>query len=77
MADLIEERVKAAQEKYNVPTVYNSGLELLEDDRIEAVVLAMPVVDRTPLAFKALEKGKHVLLEKPVAGKASDVEKMN
>lgn len=76
VADLIEERVKAAAEKYNVPTAYKSGDELLKDSNIEAVVLAMPVRERTPLAFKALEKGKHVLLEKPVARNVGEVERM-
>ena len=53
-----------------------SDEELLDDDRVEAVVLAMPVADRTPVAFKALEKGKHVLLEKPIAARVADVERM-
>jgi len=76
VADLIEERVKTAAEKYNIPAVYSSGDELLEDENVEAVVLAMPVRERSPLAYKALEKGKHLLLEKPVAHDAGQVEKM-
>ena len=76
VADLIEERATAAAEKYGVPTHYLNDEDLLNDDRIEAVVLAMPVFDRTPVAYKALERGKHVLIEKPIAAKAADVEKM-
>ena len=76
VADLIEGRVKAAEEKYSIPAAYNSGSELLEDDNVEAVVLAMPVRERTPLAYEALEKGRHVLLEKPVAHDVGEVEKM-
>lgn len=76
VADLIEERVKAAAEKYSIPAVYKSGDELLEDDNVEAVVLAMPARERAPLAFRALEKGKHVLLEKPVARNVGEVEKI-
>ena len=76
VADLIPERVEAAGEKYGIEARYPSDEELLADDRLEAVVLAMPVADRTPVAYKALEKGLHVLIEKPIAGKAADVERM-
>ena len=76
VADLIPERVQAAGDKFGIEARYPGDEELLGDDRVEAVVLAMPVADRTPVAFKALEKGKHVLIEKPIAAKAADVEKM-
>ena len=76
VADLIEERATAAAEKYGVPSHYLNDEDLLNDDRIEAVVLAMPVFDRTPVAYKALERGKHVLIEKPIAANVADVEKM-
>ncbi len=76
VADLIPERVEAAGEKHGIEARYPNDEELLKDDRVEAVVLAMPVADRTPVAFKALEKGLHVLIEKPIAGNAADVEKM-
>jgi predicted dehydrogenase len=36
----------------------------------------LPTGDRTPVAYRALKRGKHVLLEKPVASKASEVKKM-
>ena len=76
VADLIEERATTAAEKYGVASHYLNDEDLLNDDRVEAVVLAMPVFDRTPVAFKALERGKHVLLEKPVAANVAEVEKM-
>ena len=76
VADLIEERAIGAAEKYGVPSYYFNDEDLLKDDRIEAVILAMPTGDRTPVAYKALERGKHVLVEKPIASKAEEVEKM-
>ena len=76
VADLIPERVQAVGERFGVSCRYGSDDELLADDRIEAVVLAMPVENRTPVAFKALERGRHVLLEKPIAAKAADVRKL-
>lgn len=73
VADLLPERVQAAAEKYGVHRTYASGDELLADPDVEAVVLAMPVNERTPLAFRALAAGKHVLIEKPIAGSVADV----
>lgn len=76
VADLIKERAVAAAKKYGVSSYYLNDEDLLNDERVEAVVLAMPTADRTPVAYKALERRKHVLLEKPVASKAEEVEKM-
>lgn len=76
VADLIEERVQAAKEKYSIPVAYSSGDELLEDGNVEAVVLAMPTGVRSPLAMRALAKGKHVLVEKPVAMSVQQVRDM-
>jgi len=76
VADLIKERAEGNAEKFGASTTYYNDTDLLNDDRIEAVVLAMPVWDRTPVAFKALEKGKHVIIEKPAAGNCADIEKM-
>ncbi|NLB56072.1 MAG: Gfo/Idh/MocA family oxidoreductase [Lentisphaerae bacterium] len=76
VADIIEERANAAAEKFSVPQVYNSGSALLKEADVDAVVLALPVGDRSPLAFEALKLNKHVLLEKPVAANAREVKRM-
>lgn len=76
VADLIAERADEAARKFGVANVYYGDEDLLSDERIDAVILAMPTADRTPVAYKALKRGKHVLLEKPIAGAASEVEEM-
>jgi predicted dehydrogenase len=45
---------------------------LLEDDRVEAVAIATPVASHYPLAVSALEAGKHVFVEKPLAGSSAE-----
>lgn len=50
--------------------------ELLADDALEAVVIATPVPTHYELARKALEAGKHVLVEKPPAMRASEMEEL-
>ena len=76
VADLIKERADKAAKDFGIAKAYYSGAELLKDESIEAVSLALPVGDRTPLAYQALRKGKHVLLEKPVAASVREVKKM-
>jgi predicted dehydrogenase len=76
VADLIEERARARAASFGIAKYYLNDEDLLNDARVEAVVLAMPTGVRTPVAYKALRRGKHVLLEKPVASKASEVKRM-
>jgi len=49
-------------------------IELLEDNDIEAVVLAVPATRHYEMARAALEKGKHVYVEKPLTLKADQAQ---
>ena len=48
--------------------------ELLADDDLEAVVVATPAATHYELAKRALEAGKHVLVEKPPAMNAAEAD---
>jgi predicted dehydrogenase len=50
--------------------------ELLADEAVEAVVVATPVTTHFELAKRALEAGKHVLVEKPPALTATEAEEL-
>jgi predicted dehydrogenase len=76
VADLSEERGRAAAERFGAPKVYRDGLDLIADPEIEAVVLAFPAVGRTELGLAALRAGKHLLTEKPVAMNAEVVRRL-
>lgn len=57
----------------------NSGVtqnykDVLADPRVEAVVLATPVSTHYPFAYQALQAGKHVLVEKPLAQSSCQVQ---
>jgi predicted dehydrogenase len=54
--------------------VYESEEELIARDDVDAVVIATPVSTHYPLAKAALAKGKHVLVEKPLASSSAEVE---
>lgn len=46
----------------------NGGMQaLLDDDEIEAVIIALPLFLHAPIAIQAMKRGKHVLTEKLMA----------
>jgi predicted dehydrogenase len=50
--------------------------DLLEDDSLDAVVIATPVPTHYALAKQALEAGKHVFVEKPPAMRAAEMDEL-
>ena len=50
--------------------------EILDDAGISAVVVATPAATHAALAMEALEAGKHVLVEKPLAMTAVEAERL-
>jgi predicted dehydrogenase len=67
------ERLEAACRQAELPG-HSDFNALLDDPGIEAIVIATPPGPRYALARQALEAGKHLLLEKPVALCADQVE---
>ncbi len=50
--------------------------DLLQDDTLDAVVIATPVPTHYALAKRALEAGKHVFVEKPPAMRAAEMDEL-
>ena len=50
--------------------------ELLADDALDALVIATPVPTHAALTLQAIEAGKHVFVEKPLAQSAADAEQV-
>src|SRR5262245_2581310 len=65
-----EERARVAQ-VLSVPA-YGTWDELLQDAALDAVVIATPTSSHRELGGAALAAGKHVFLEKPLAGTLED-----
>lgn len=74
VADLRAEAAEEMGRRHGAGTIYFDAQDLLRDGEVEAVVLALPACYRTPLALRALQLGKHVLTEKPVAMNVAEVE---
>lgn len=56
--------------------VHDDIVAVLEDDAIHAVSICTPTDTHVDLALAAIEAGKHVLVEKPVALASRDVERL-
>ena len=75
-ADLIDSNRERAVGRFNPPKMYTTDVDLLDDEDIEAVVLAFPTQYRTEVALRAYERGKHVLIEKPIAINVDEVNQL-
>ena len=67
IADPIRERAAAFAEKFGIPHVYDSHEELIAREDLDLVDVCTPSATHFELSWAALEAGKHVLCEKPVA----------
>jgi predicted dehydrogenase len=66
VSDLRPERLARAQASYPYLKTTTNHCNLLNDSRVDAVVIATPVSTHFDLAMQALRAGKHVLVEKPL-----------
>lgn len=66
---------KCLEENKTTAKICKSVEELLAEP-IDAVVIATPNDTHCPLTLKAIAAGKHVFVEKPMAGNIKDAEKM-
>jgi len=67
VADQDAARLQSVGSLYPAIRLTASADELIRDREVDAVVVATPVDTHFPLALAALQAGKHVLVEKPIA----------
>ncbi|ANE47785.1 oxidoreductase [Paenibacillus swuensis] len=53
-------------QEHEINRVHHTPDELIDDEKLDAVIIAVPNQWHAPLAIRALQAGKHVLLEKPM-----------
>lgn len=76
ICDLSEANLAKAKSLYPNTALTTDFDALIADPGIDAVVIATPVSTHAPLAVKALEAGKHVLVEKPLAESSAEAKRV-
>ena len=66
VSDVSERTLKKVCKKYDTKG-YNDIEDLLNDPEIEVVSVCVPTTHHYNVVMKAIEHGKHVLVEKPIA----------
>jgi predicted dehydrogenase len=70
------ERARSAAGEWGAERAYGSYDELLADDGVDAVYIGTPAALHRQWAIAAIEAGKHVLCEKPLASNADDARRI-
>ncbi|MEM6749904.1 MAG: Gfo/Idh/MocA family oxidoreductase [Planctomycetota bacterium] len=68
------ERLAELCDKFDVPRRHAEVEDLFADDGVDAIYVAVPNKFHAPLAKRALEAGKHVILDKPFALSAEEAQ---
>ena len=76
LCDSRQEALDASQGRYPGVRCTTSFDEVLRDDDVAAVAIATPVSTHHALAIAALKAGKHVFVEKPLAGSSQEVREL-
>src|SRR5205809_2307709 len=74
VADLSEERLDPIRKRFPAIRTTRDHRTVLADRDVDAVAIATPVGTHRKLAEEAFAAGKHVFVEKPLAGTSTDAE---
>ncbi len=67
LCDIIKERAAALAERYGIRRIVTDAKEIFANDEIDAVDICTPHFNHAELCIEALEAGKDVICEKPLA----------
>jgi predicted dehydrogenase len=72
LAEVSPERGREAADKFGVPDLVTDYKTLLTRDDIDVISIALPNYLHAPVGLEALQAGKNVMIDKPIATNAAD-----
>ena len=72
VCDLIREKAERAKAQYNIPKIYDTMYDLIADPEVDIVLNLTRPNEHYGVSRAALEGGKHVYSEKPLAARIED-----
>jgi predicted dehydrogenase len=76
LCDTNETRLEALKSELGEVSLYSNYEELLNNEEIELVYIAVPPKFHHQIALDAIKKGKHILCEKPLANSIEEAREM-
>lgn len=76
LADVDPRALERAADRWGIARRYTSTEELVADPDVQAIAVCLPPDLHAAAAIVALESGKHVLVEKPLAHSLEDAERI-
>ncbi len=76
LCDRDPEKVQRVAQKFGIPNQSNRLDDLLADDALDAIDICTPNFLHAPMTLAALEAGKHVLCERPLARSSTEAAQM-
>lgn len=77
VCDINQSLATSVAGEFGIPCAYSNLSEMLRKENLDIVDICTPPQTHAPLAIETMEKGCHVLLEKPMALKVSECDQMN
>ncbi|ENK0389816.1 Gfo/Idh/MocA family oxidoreductase [Listeria monocytogenes] len=76
--DIVLEKAEAAAKEFGSEnaSVYTSYIELLQDKSIDVIHVCTPNISHAEISIAAMEAGKHVMCEKPMAKTTEEAKSM-
>jgi predicted dehydrogenase len=75
-ADVDETRLNRVADRFHLPSRHTDYRVLLGDPAIDAVAVCTPLTTHAEIGLAALEAGKHLLIEKPLAASLKECDRL-